>query len=72
MPNPSLKDLSLSTDEINKVTKLLTKERGIKDYESMSKDKLLSALKASEKNSDKTRTEKTREEIKKLQHELSK
>ena len=72
MPNPSLKDLSLSNEEINKVTELLTKERGIKDYESMSKDKLLSALKASEKNSDKTRTEKTREEIKKLQHELSK
>ena len=39
----------------------------------MSKDKLLSALKASknEKNFDKTRTEKIREEIKKLRHEFS-
>ena len=40
----------------------------------MPKDKLLSALKASEneKNFDKTRTEKIREEIKKLQHKFSK
>ena len=71
MPNPSLKDLSLSPKELNKVTKLLAKERGIKDYENMSKDKLLSALKASENNFDKTRTENIREEIKKLQHEFS-
>ena len=38
----------------------------------MFKDKLLSALKASEINFDKTRTEKIREEIKKLQHKFSK
>ena len=43
-------------------------------YESMSKDKLLSALKTSEseKNFDKTRIEKTREGLKKLQHKFSK
>ena len=40
----------------------------------MSKDKLLSALKASEneKNFDKSRTKKIREDAKKLQHEFSK
>ena len=40
----------------------------------MSKDKLLSALKAlgNEQNFDKTRTKNIREEVKKLQHEFSK
>ena len=42
MPSPSLKDLSLSPEELNKVTKLPAKERRIKSYENMSKDKLLS------------------------------
>ena len=36
MLSPTLKDLSLSPKELNKVTKQLAKERGIKDYESMS------------------------------------
>ena len=74
MPNPSLKDLGVSPEELNKVTKLLAKEIGIKSYEIMSKDKLLSALKASENenNIDRTRTKKVREKIKKLQHEFSK
>ena len=74
MPNPSLKDLSLSREESNKGTKLLAKERGIKRYENMSGDKLLSALKATEneKNFDKTRTKKIREKVKKLQYEFSK
>ena len=46
-------------------------KRGIKDYESMFKDKLLSALKTSE-SKNKTRNEKITEEIKKLQRMFSK
>ena len=74
MPNPSLKDLNLSPEELNKVIKLLATERGIKGYESMSKDKLLSVLKASEneKNFDKTRKKTIRQEVKELQHDFSK
>ena len=72
MPNPSLKDLRLSPEELTKVTKLLAKERGIKDYESRSKDKLLSTHKASENNFDKTRTEKITKKFKKLLHAFSK
>ena len=65
--------------------KLIAISRGIKGYESMAEDEILSALSApeslkeSEKNFDdpkisfsKSRTEKIREEIKKLQHEFSK
>ena len=57
-----------------KKLKAIAKIRGIKGYESMPEDKLLSALKASEseKNFDKTRIEKIREEIKKLRHKFSK
>ena len=67
MPNPSLKDL-------NKITKLLAKERGIRCYESMSRNKLLSALKTSEseKSFDKTRIKKIKESLKKLEHKFSK
>ena len=67
MLNPSLKDLHLSPKELKEITKLIAKKRGIKGYESMSEDKLLSALKASESenNFDKTRTERIREELKK-------
>ena len=72
MRSLSLQDLNLSSEELKEVAKLLARKRGIKDYESMYKDKLLSDLKESEKNFDKTRTEKIREEIKKLQHKLFK
>ena len=70
MPNPSLKDLNLSLIELKAIAKI----RDILGYESMSKDKLLSALKTSEseKNFDKERTEKIREELKKLAHKFSK
>ena len=65
-----LKDLSLSPEESKEIVQLPAKKRGIKDYENMSNDKLLSARKASE-NENKTRIEKIREEIKKLQHKFS-
>ena len=67
----SLQNLNISSEESKGIAELLARKRGIKDYESMSKDKLLSALKASERKSE-TRTEKIREQIKKLQHEFSK
>ena len=71
MPNPSLKELSLSPEELNKVSKLLAKEKGMEDYECMFENNLLSALKASESKT-KTRTENIREVVKELQHKFSK
>ena len=59
MLNPSLKDLNLSFKQLKKIVRLLAKERGINAYESMSKDELLSVLKASESKNN-TRTEKTK------------
>ena len=55
----SLKDIILSPEELKDIAKLLPQKRGIKDYEDMSNDKLLSALKAL-KNKNKTRIDKTR------------
>ena len=67
MTNPLLNDLKLSSIELNKITKLLGKERGIKSYESTPDDKLLSALKASE-SENKRRIEWIREGLKKLRN----
>ena len=70
MKNPSLKGLILSSEELKKNIELLARERGIKKYEVMSRDKLLSALKSSQNKHD-ARIEKIREEIKKLQYKFS-
>ena len=45
MLNPSLKDLNPSSEELKETAKLLAKKGGIKGYQSMSEDRLLSALK---------------------------
>ena len=63
MKSQPSRDLNISPEELKKIVELLARERGIKDYESMYRDKLLSALKASE-NKNKTRIEKIREKIK--------
>ena len=61
MLNPSLKYLNPSSEELEEIAKLLGKKRGIKGYESMSEDTLLSALisskpvKESDKNFDGTK-----------------
>ena len=65
----TLKDLILSPEELTYIAELLAQKRGIKDYENMSNDKLLDTLKASE-NKNKTRREKRREAIKRLQHKF--
>ena len=70
MKRLSLKDLDLSPEERKDIAKLPAIKRGIKDYETMSNDKRLSALKASE-NKNKTRLEEIKEEIKELQHTFS-
>ena len=54
-----LKGIILLPEELKDIAKLLAQKRGIKDYEDMSNDKLLRALKAS-KNENKTRIDKTR------------
>ena len=48
MIKPSLKDLKPSSEELKEIARLLVKKRGIKGYESMPEDKLLSSLKKSE------------------------
>ena len=70
MRSVTLKDLILSPEELKDIAELLAQRRGIEDYENMSNDKLLGALKASE-NRNMTRIEKIREEITKLQHKFS-
>ena len=61
MLNPPL---NLSSEELKGIAKLLARKRSIKGYESISEDKLLSVLKASE--NDKTRIEKIRKNVKEL------
>ena len=70
MERLSLKDLNPSPEEKKDIAILLAQKRGIKDYENMSNDELLSALKAS-KDKNKTKIDKIKEEIKKLDHKLS-
>ena len=70
MKSVSLKGLRLSPEESIKIVESLARKRGIKDYESMSRDKLLSALKSSQ-NKNKSRIEKIREKIKELSHKFS-
>ena len=67
---PIIKRLNFIIRRLKKNIELLARERGIKNYESMSRDKLLSALKSSQ-NKNNARIEKIREEIKKLQHKFS-
>ena len=62
MLNLSLKDLNLSFKQLKKIVRLLAKERGVKVYESISKDELLSELKAS-KSKNNTATEKTQYDL---------
>ena len=78
MINPSLGNLSLSSE---KLKKLLAEERGIKSYKSISEDELLSALilwkpvKKSKKpkiNLSKARIEKVRNEFNVSRHTFSK
>ena len=44
MLNPSLKDLHLPLEELKEIAKLLARKRGIKGYNSMPEDRLISAL----------------------------
>ena len=70
MPNPLLKDLNPSSEELKKIATLLAKERGIKGYERVAENEILSALTASELLKEKIK--KIREELKKLRHKFSK
>ena len=69
MINPSLQDLSLSSEELKEIVKLLAQKRGIKGYKRMSKDRLLSALISSKPVA---RIEKIRKEFNESRHKFSK
>ena len=65
MLNPKLKDLDVSSEELNEIAKLLARKRVIKVYESMPEDRLLSAFisskpvkKASSQKQEQKRSEK--------------
>ena len=65
-----LKNLNLSPEDSEDLAEFLAQKRGIIDYGNMSNDKLFNVLKASE-NKDKAKTDEIREEIKELDHKLS-
>ena len=44
MHSPSLRDLNLSLEELKEIAQLLARKKGIKDYQSMSNERLLNAL----------------------------
>ena len=71
MKRLSLKSIILSPEESKDIAELLAQKRSIEDYENMSNDKLLYALKKVSGNRNRTRIKKIREEIKKLQHKFS-
>ena len=85
--NPSLKDLNPSSEELKEIVNLLAKKRSIKGYKSISEDRLLSALKASESlkesekdfyntnpkiNFSKSRIEKIRKKFNETRHKFCK
>ena len=65
-----LKNLFLSSEESRDLAEFLAQKRGIIDYGNMSNDELSRALKAPV-NKDKIRIDEIREEIKELDHKLS-
>ena len=81
MPNLSLKDLDPSSEELKEIAKLLAEKRGIKDYKSISEERLLSALTSSKSvkkskkpkiNFAKARIEKIRKEFHESRYKFSK
>ena len=79
MRSISLQDLCLSSEESKEIDELVAQKRGIKNYESMSNDKLLSALissitarKGKKPKFSKARIEEVEKEFKKSKHKLSK
>ena len=44
MQSPSLRDLYLLSEELKNIAELLARERSIKDYENVPKDKLLNTI----------------------------
>ena len=67
----SLQDLRISSEELKEIAKLFARKRGIKGYDSMPKNKLISALKASESKNE-TRIEKIKKEFNESRHKFSK
>ena len=79
MESPPLRDLNLSSEELQEIAKLLARKRGIKGYENMPEDRLLSALitskpvkKGEKQNYSKARIEKIRREFNESRHKFCK